>query len=79
VPGRDEHRALLLEAHTDVVAVEGYRGEPFTPVVRDGRLYGRGACDTKASLAAMLLTLVTLQRNPAPVTVWYAVIPSRGA
>lgn len=69
VPGRDKRRALLLEAHTDVVAVEGYRGEPFTPLVRDGLLYGRGACDTKASLTAMLHAMLALKRKPAPVTV----------
>ncbi|MCX7826778.1 MAG: M20 family metallopeptidase [Verrucomicrobiae bacterium] len=70
VPGRDERRALLLEAHTDVVAVEGYRGEPFTPFVREGRLYGRGACDTKASLTAMLHTMLVLKQQPPPVTVY---------
>lgn len=49
---------LLLNAHLDTVGVSGM-GTPFEPVVRDGRLYGRGAMDMKASLAACLLTLAS--------------------
>jgi acetylornithine deacetylase len=46
-------RSLLLNGHTDTVGVAGMP-EPFTPVLRDGRLYGRGSSDMKAGLAAML-------------------------
>jgi acetylornithine deacetylase len=46
-------RSLMLNGHTDTVGVEGM-ADPFSAVVRDGRLYGRGAYDMKASLAAML-------------------------
>jgi acetylornithine deacetylase/succinyl-diaminopimelate desuccinylase family protein len=47
-------RSLLLNAHMDTV---GYAGmdHPLEPVVSDGRLYGRGAYDMKASLAAIML------------------------
>ncbi len=44
---------LLMEAHMDTVGVEAMPGA-FTPELREGRLYGRGACDTKGSLAAMM-------------------------
>ena len=47
-------RSLLLNAHMDTVGVAGMES-PFTPVVRDGRLHGRGAGDMKGSLAAMML------------------------
>jgi len=47
-------RSVLLEAHLDTVHVETMTVEPFSPVIRDGRLYGRGSCDTKGSMAAML-------------------------
>jgi acetylornithine deacetylase len=47
-------RSLMLNAHMDTVGVEGME-QPFAPVVRDGRLYGRGAYDMKASLAACML------------------------
>jgi acetylornithine deacetylase/succinyl-diaminopimelate desuccinylase family protein len=47
-------KTLLLEAHCDTVQAESMTVPPFTPEVRDGRLYGRGACDTKGALAAFL-------------------------
>ena len=45
---------ILLEAHLDTVHVDTMTIPPFTPEVRRGRLYGRGSCDTKGSLAAFL-------------------------
>lgn len=45
---------LLLEAHQDTVPVDGMTIEPWKPQVRDGRLYGRGACDIKGGMTAML-------------------------
>ena len=44
---------VMLAGHLDTVGVEGYV-DPFTPVVKNGRLYGRGSCDMKAALAAYL-------------------------
>jgi acetylornithine deacetylase len=46
-------RTLMLNAHMDTVGVAGMK-DPFTPVVRDGRLHGRGALDTKGALAAFM-------------------------
>ncbi len=46
-------RSLLLNAHTDTVGVEGME-RPHDPVVSEGRLYGRGAYDMKAGLAAAM-------------------------
>ena len=51
------HETLLLEAHMDTVSHENMVIEPFEPIVRDGLLYGRGSCDTKASLATYLYAL----------------------
>jgi len=60
IPGQDcSASAILLEAHTDTVDVQGMNA-PFAPLVDNGRVYGRGACDTKASLAAMMLALKEL-------------------
>ena len=50
-------RSLMLEAHADTVAIDGMTIEPFNPVVRDGKLYGRGSCDDKGPMAAMLLAI----------------------
>lgn len=44
-------------AHTDVVPADTWTGPsptPFTPTIKEGRLYGRGSCDMKGSLAAFL-------------------------
>jgi acetylornithine deacetylase len=46
-------RSLMLNAHMDTVGVAGMK-DPFDPVVKDGRLYGRGAMDTKGALAAFM-------------------------
>ncbi len=50
-------RSLLIESHLDTQGVHGMTIPPFDPVVRDGRLYGRGACDTKGPAAAALWAL----------------------
>jgi acetylornithine deacetylase len=42
---------LMLAGHLDTVGVDGY-DDPFNPVVKNGRVYGRGSCDMKAALAA---------------------------
>ena len=59
--GPVDKQAILIEAHMDTVGVEGWAmGAPFEPVEKDGRLYGRGACDTKASLTTFLLLAESL-------------------
>ena len=59
-PGTGGGRSLMLNAHLDTVGVEGME-RPFEPVVRDGRLYGRGAYDMKAGLAACMLAAERLR------------------
>src|SRR5579863_3932004 len=51
---------ILLEAHQDTVPVDGMTIDPWKPQVRDGRLYGRGACDIKGGMTAMLGALARL-------------------
>lgn len=46
-------RSLMLNAHCDTVDVQGM-AEPFSGVIRDGKLYGRGSFDMKGSLAACM-------------------------
>ncbi len=48
-------RSLMLNAHMDTVGAGGMP-EAFTPRVENGRVYGRGAYDMKASLAAIMFT-----------------------
>ncbi|MDD4735417.1 MAG: M20 family metallopeptidase [Kiritimatiellae bacterium] len=47
----------LLESHLDTVGVEGMKHPPFTPEIRDGKLYARGAADCKGAMAAALYAL----------------------
>ncbi|HVX15809.1 MAG TPA: M20 family metallopeptidase [Pirellulales bacterium] len=51
---------ILLEAHQDTVPVDGMTIDPWKPKVDGGRLYGRGACDIKGGMTAMLGALARL-------------------
>ncbi len=55
LPGRDPSRgrSLMLNAHYDTVGVTGM-DDPFSPLIREGQLYGRGAYDMKGALAACI-------------------------
>jgi acetylornithine deacetylase len=46
--------SLILNAHMDTVGAGGMK-DPFAPIVREGRVYGRGAYDMKGSLAAIMI------------------------
>lgn len=59
-------RRVVLAPHLDTVGVSG--DEQFHPRRKGGRIYGRGACDTKGSVAVMLAALVALSRRPQRCT-----------
>lgn len=61
--GPADRAGVVLSAHTDVVpATEpNWSSPPFTASLRDGRLYGRGACDMKGFIAAILAQLPALR------------------
>lgn len=66
VEGRRAGRSILLTSHMDVVApgrLDLWTHDPFEPYIEEGRLYGRGSCDAKASLAAMATAVVRLARD----------------
>lgn len=65
LPGRDAGRRIVLEAHMDTVSTQGMTIPPFDPVIERGRMYGRGSCDTKAGLAAMMHALASLKEAGA--------------
>lgn len=54
-------RRLLLAPHLDTVSISGMTIDPFGGELRDGRIYGRGASDTKGTMAAMLWALRELR------------------
>jgi acetylornithine deacetylase/succinyl-diaminopimelate desuccinylase-like protein len=53
----DGRPRILLGPHLDTVGVGGMTVEPFGGVIRDGKIWGRGASDTKGPMAAMLWAL----------------------
>jgi acetylornithine deacetylase len=56
VPGSRPGPTIALVSHLDVVPPgEGWSRDPFIPVIENGRLYGRGSGDAKASVTAMLM------------------------
>jgi acetylornithine deacetylase len=62
-PGRGGGRSLVFNGHIDVVSAEPrseWASDPFVASVRDGRLYGRGACDMKGGIAAMVFAVEAL-------------------
>jgi succinyl-diaminopimelate desuccinylase len=55
---------LHLNGHFDVVPPgDGWSVDPFAGLVRDGRLYGRGACDMKAGIAAAVYAAEAVRRS----------------
>ena len=61
--GRPGGRRLVLSGHIDVVPAgdpASWTGDPFSGEIREGRLYGRGACDMKGGVAAILAAVRAL-------------------
>ena len=56
-PGSDNKPQILLAPHLDTVGVGGMTIEPFGGIQKDGKIYGRGASDTKGTMAAMIWAL----------------------
>lgn len=77
VPGQSDEPRLVYICHMDTVTLgDGWDADiaPLGAVVRDGKLYGRGACDMKGGLACAIAALVhTLERVAADGT-----LPRRG-
>ena len=63
-PRRNTGRSLILNGHIDVVPTgpaDMWTDPPFEPVVRDGRLYGRGSADMKAGIVAYTMAFKALR------------------
>jgi succinyl-diaminopimelate desuccinylase len=62
-PGRRSRPTVHLNGHFDVVpAGAGWSLDPFAGIVRNGRIYGRGACDMKAGIAAAIYAADAIRR-----------------
>ena len=73
IPGKDTTRNMLLMSHHDVVAADDdWTMPPFDGIIKDGKVYGRGAADTKGSLCAILFGMEEMLRDgiTPPVNVY---------
>jgi acetylornithine deacetylase/succinyl-diaminopimelate desuccinylase-like protein len=64
-PGGEAAPVVALVPHLDTVGVAGMTVAPFEPAIRDGKIFGRGATDTKGPMAAALWALAQWLRSPA--------------
>mmetsp|Transcript_18454 Transcript_18454/g.27885 ORF Transcript_18454/g.27885 Transcript_18454/m.27885 type:complete len:454 (-) Transcript_18454:75-1436(-) len=58
-------RSCIYQGHVDVVPAnesDGWTNPPFEPVIKEGRLYGRGAGDMKAGVVSMMYAVIALHR-----------------
>ena len=62
IKGSGDGPCIMLAGHLDTVGVVGYQ-DPFDPVIKAGRVYGRGSCDMKAGLAAFIEVARILLQN----------------
>jgi acetylornithine deacetylase len=65
---------LVLCAHLDTVGTAGMSIPPFEPVIRDGRVHGRGAYDMKSGVAAVMCAAAALAREPLQGRVLVALV-----
>ena len=65
IVGRKPGKTLLLDGHCDIVDARpaDWTHDPFAAVLEDGYLYGRGAADMKAALAAMIHAAASADRS----------------
>ncbi len=61
--GQGRGKSLMLEAHMDTVPIEGMTIEPLAARIRDGKMFGRGSCDTKGAMAAFLTALALAKES----------------
>ncbi|MCP1101937.1 succinyl-diaminopimelate desuccinylase [Aequitasia blattaphilus] len=68
IKGRDSSKTMVLNGHIDTVPygdLKSWETDPQTPVLKDGKLYARGACDMQSGLAALTYALTHLEKEPA--------------
>ncbi|HOX37102.1 MAG TPA: M20 family metallopeptidase [Candidatus Brocadiia bacterium] len=63
VDGPGDAAPIVFCAHMDTVRIDGMTISPFDPVIRVGRLWGRGSCDDKGSLAGFMTALADCVRS----------------
>ena len=77
IPGKDPSRNILLMSHHDVVPADTDWTMPaFDGIIKDGKVYGRGAADTKGSLCAILFAAEEMLRAGVTPPVNFYIVSS---
>ena len=63
LPGKGNGRSLMLNGHMDTVGTSGMTTKPFAAKTERGMIHGRGACDMKGALAAMMSAMLNVARS----------------
>lgn len=63
LPGRKDGPSLMLNGHMDTVGTSNMITKPFDPFIENGRMHGRGSCDMKGSIAAMMSAMLSLANS----------------
>lgn len=74
----EAEKQLIFNGHLDVVPIarpDAWTKDPWTPLVEDGKLYGRGATDMKASCAVMIHLLEIVKQLDLPISVGVHLVP----
>lgn len=73
IAGEQPSKRIVFEAHTDTVTATDMKN-PFDPIIQKGRLQGRGSCDNKGGLAAMMHAMAQVEASgqKPPCEIWLA-------
>ena len=63
IPGSGDGKSLLLNGHTDTVPPHRMEIDPFNPIMKGDRLFGRGSVDMKGALASMIAAILAIKRS----------------
>ncbi len=66
IPGKDRGRCMMYSGHIDTVPTGDeklWKSDPLDPQIREGRLYGRGSCDMKGSVACAMYAAEYMQNH----------------
>jgi len=67
IEGNGRGRSLAFNGHLDTVPPGEGMKDPYSPVVENGRLHGRGACDMKGAVGTMIYALSLIKRSRLPL------------
>ena len=79
IKGKDGAKALIFNAHVDTVVpgeIKNWFDSPWSGTIKKGKIYGLGASDEKAGVAALLMLAEKLVKNQPEVDIWLMFVVS---